>query len=918
MQRTARHSLARRLTRPKLKRPAAARLAVEPLGERVVPATFTVTTGDDAGPGSLRQAILDSNATPGPDDIAFGIGGGGVQTVRPTALLPAVTDPVVIDGTTQPGYAGTPVVVVSGGGFNGGAAGYGLWLTAGNSTVRGLVVNGFAGAGIKVEGGGNNVIAGNYLGTDPAGTAAVPADPNTSNVGLLIRSADNVVGGATAADRNLISGHNSWGVHLSGPAATGNRVRGNYIGTDATGTARLGNDGGVVLDGGAGADVIGGTDPGAGNLIAGNLMVGVYLIGGAGTRVEGNRIGTDVTGAVGMGNFFGVYVLGGVGHRIGGADPGAGNVISGNVGPNDAFGYGVIITDDQVVPARDHVVQGNYVGVNAAGTAALPNSNDGVRVDFNAANVTIGGPTPGAGNVVSGNGGTGIHVIGSGNVIQGNYVGTDVTGTAALPNGSSGVIVDGTRNTVGGTAPGAGNLLSGNVDYGLGLSGTFHVVQGNRIGTDAAGTAALPNDFGGVGLEVGAATLIGGTAAGAGNLISGNGRYGIRVNAGGGYTVQGNRIGTDVTGTRPLGNGEFGVSVESSGGNLIGGPAPGAGNVIAATATGLSINAEQNTVQGNWIGTDVTGAVRLGNGVGVFLTFRDKVIGGTGPGEGNTIAYNTGAGVVVDAADSGTGNRIRGNSIHSNGGLGIDLGGDGVTPNDPGDADDGPNGLQNFPVLSRAPDGAFTRVCGTLNSTPNTTFAVDFYASAAADPSGFEEGARYLGSAEVTTDAAGNASFQATLGATPREAVTATATDPTGSTSEFSAAVVAYQGVGIDVRPNDPANRVNLNSNGVLAVAVLTTPAFDAATVDTSDLAGLRFGDATGTARVAPVRAALEDVDGDGDLDLLLFFSVRQIRESGALTVTTTRAELTGFTTDGTPFRGVDLVSVVRGPSAGP
>jgi hypothetical protein len=304
----------------------------------------------------------------------------------------------------------------------------------------------------------------------------------------------------------------------------------------------------------------------------------------------------------------------------------------------------------------------------------------------------------------------------------------------------------------------------------------------------------------------------------------------------------------------------------------------------------------------------------------VFATFSDKTVGGAGPGEGNTIAFNTGAGVVVDPDEGGTGIQIRGNSIYSNGGLGIDLAGDGVTPNDPGDADAGPNGLQNFPSLSVALAGASTRVTGSVNSSADTTFTVDFYASPAADPSGFGEGARYLGSAVVTTNAGGNAGFAVTLAAatTPGEVVTATATDPAGDTSEFSAAVLAYKEVAIDVKPGDAANRVNLDSNGVLAVAVLSTPDFDATTVDLSDLSRIRFGDAAGTARVSPDRAVLEDVDGDGDLDLVLFFSVRALRGSGALTLATTQVELTGFTTNGTPFRGVDAVSVVGGDPTGP
>jgi hypothetical protein len=444
-------------------------------------------------------------------------------------------------------------------------------------------------------------------------------------------------------------------------------------------------------------------------------------------------------------------------------------------------------------------------------------------------------------------------------VVQGNYIGTDATGTVAIGNGD-GVYLTGSNNVIGGTAAGAGNLISGNFNGVYIVGGGENLIQGNRIGTDASSTTPLANVIGVV--VAGPENTIGGPAVGAGNVISGNDLYGVFVGAGD-TAVQGNLIGTDGTGTGPVGNG----------------------------------------------------------GDGVILDSPDNVVGGTAAGAANTIAFNGGAGVGVPRADAFN-NAIRGNRIHSNAGLGIDLGSnggtDGVTPNDPGDADAGPNQLQNFPVLSVALAGGSTRVSGTLNSSADTTFTVDFYASAEADPSGYGEGARYLGSAVVTTDAAGNVGFQATVGATtPGEVVTATATDPAGNTSEFSAAVLAYKEVQIDVKPGDAANRVNLNSNGLLPVAVLTTPDFDATTADLTNLSRIRFGDVNGTARVSPVRAALEDVDGDGDLDLLLFFSVRQLRESGALTMTSTQAELTGVTTGGIPFRGVDLVSMVNGPPDG-
>ena len=167
MERTARKPFLPR--HPRTRRRAPTRLRVETLDDRTLPSTFTVTTNANDGAGSLRQAILDSNANTGADSIEFSIGGGGVQTIALTSALPAVTDPVEIDGTTQPGFAGSPVIVL-----NGRAAGFnvnGLTISAGNSTVRGLVINSFPfGNGIVLQTNGGNHIVGNYIGVDVTGT----------------------------------------------------------------------------------------------------------------------------------------------------------------------------------------------------------------------------------------------------------------------------------------------------------------------------------------------------------------------------------------------------------------------------------------------------------------------------------------------------------------------------------------------------------------------------------------------------------------------------------------------------------------------------------------------------------------------------------------------------------------------------
>ena len=210
-----------------------------------------------------------------------------------------------------------------------------------------------------------------------------------------------------------------------------------------------------------------------------------------------------------------------------------------------------------------------------------------------------------------------------------------------------------------------------------------------------------------------------------------------------------------------------------------------------------------NVVQGNRIGTNAAGTAGIPNVIaGISITFgpKDNTIGGTAANEGNLIAFNTGDGIhVVANVDLPFSNRILGNTIHSNGGLGIDLGDDGVTANDAApDADTGPNNLQNYPVLTAAMTnglGTFADFAGSLDSAASATYRIEFFASTAADPSGFGEGQRYLGFTNVTTDGAGTVTFGVTLAASlaAGELVTATATNSTNNdTSEFSAAILAY------------------------------------------------------------------------------------------------------------------------------
>jgi len=479
------------------------------------------------------------------------------------------------------------------------------------------------------------------------------------------------------------------------------------------------------------------------------------------------------------------------------------------------------------------------MGINAvvlielSGATAPPNSNfSGLTI--NADNCTV------RGLVINSFQHDAMDVLSNGNVIAGNFIGTNAAGTAALPNGSQGVgavIVGGTasNNTVGGTTPDARNLVSGNVGEGVFIQlGTGNTVQGNLIGTDVTGALALGNTDRGV-LVTGANTLIGGPTVDARNVISANNR-GVDLNGGSSSTVQGNFIGTDVTGTIALSNPNAGVNLDTGlSNNLIGGLAATAGappgNLISGNAGNYGVilggGAFGNFIQGNIIGADITGAQSLGNLGGIVINGPGNTVGGTTAGAGNIIAFNgamcaspNDIGVAITGGTSAINNAILGNSIFSNGGLGIDLIGGtegtcGVTANEHCDPDLGPNDLQNYPVITSASaSGGNVTVSGTLDSVASTSFDVEFFSSPACHSSGFGQGQHFLGSTNVTTDANCNASFGPLTFPLPNgdTVVTATATrlgSLAGCVSPPSNMVAWWPG-------DDNANDIQGGHNGTL------------------------------------------------------------------------------------------------------
>jgi hypothetical protein len=367
---------------------------------------------------------------------------------------------------------------------------------------------------------------------------------------------------------------------------------------------------------------------------------------------------------------------------------------------------------------------------------------------------------------------------------------------------SRGLTINGGNSTVRG-------LVIHRFFYGIELNtGGGNTVAGNYIGLNAAGTAAMPNIDSGILVESGSNNnVIGGATALDRNVISGHTGNGIQAQTSTGITILGNFIGTNVAGTAALGNG-IGINANlpnaTIGGTAAttpGGPCTGACNLISGNVVGIGLGGASSgaVILGNLIGTNSAGTGPLGNtSVGIVVPTSTNTIGGTTPAAANVIAFNGAAGVQID----GTSNAVLGNSMFSNTGanLGIDLNPPGPNPNDAGDADTGANELQNFPVISSVSILAgLVTIGGSLNSTANTTFRVEFFSNTAcnaAAPNDFGEGQTFLGFANVTTDGAGNGSFSPIFPIPAGQTViTATATDPNNNTSEFSACFASPGGV---------------------------------------------------------------------------------------------------------------------------
>jgi hypothetical protein len=712
-------------------------------GPPAVPLTNIVTTTADVGSGSLRAAIYYATDHAG-SIVKFNIStndpgySNGVFHIHLTGMLPPLAaNGLVIDGSTQPGFAGKPLIVVDASQiipetFTSDT----VLIYSSSNQIKNISFTGFDWNGITLvyADATNNTISGCWLGVDATGTNAAP------NVyqGILLASgaSGNVIGGTSALARNVISGNAQYGVCITDSNTMGNIVLGNYIGTDASGSNALANQlSGVLIGGGASGNTIGGNYALTRNIISGNAQYGIYLTNTTGNFIYGNYLGVNVGGQTALGNALsGIALFGGSQNSIGGPGLGEGNVLSGN------GNYGLDIRNPV---AAQNIVQLNLVGLGAGGTNGVGNALGGVHLGSGAQSNTIG--TTLARNVISGNGTAGVFLTEastSGNLIQGNYIGTDITGTNAFPNTLAGVYLpDGASgNVIGGTSQYARNVISGNY-YGVYIAGAGggNVIEGNYIGVTPDGSRAVGSAFTGVILFGGTTNnLIGGAAGGAGNLLSGSWGYGVYIAGAGtaGNVVQGNVIGADATGTNALGNGYANILLQ--------------------------------------LGTT------------------NNVIGGTGAGAGNEIAFSGGAGVLLLNAET-TNNAIRGNAIFNNGFLGINFSNTTVAANHAGFLA-GPNNMENYPVINQAFGAGFSSIVqGTLNSLAGRNYLIDVYRSPATDFSGYGQGQFYVGTVSVTTDGSGNASFALTnnSGNFAGQYFSATATDANGNTSEFSADVLA-------------------------------------------------------------------------------------------------------------------------------
>ncbi len=709
------------------------------------PAIYNVTnnSADVATPGSLPWCVSQANMSAGPDIIRFVTG----NSITVHANL-TITDQVDIRGNSNSvgAHDGTGANRTTCFSFASGSDG---------STITGLaLVDSTSGVSLLSNG---NWVANCRVGLDWAGTAR-------GNIwGIYDQGQNNRIGGGPG-EGNIVADNATTGIYLVNSYRS--RIQGNTVGTNPAGTAALGVQAvGIYLDAAVQTLIGGDRGLGLGNLVSGNTAYGLLLENATcfGNTLCGNVVGLNVgeTSAVpNQGD--GIRLQEAQGNFIGLPVAGYENVVAGNLQNN------VILFQGSSTPTRVRhtTIQNNFIGVNGSSADGFVSNAYSLYLNGADGNLIGGDRNTLERNVVSGNtqGGYGIYVIGHGNTVCGNYIGTNDGGTAARPN-TAGLTVNGSGNLIGGDNQGAiflGNVVSGNASSGISVNtGSGNTIAGNYVGLSGDGLSALGNlDRGIVLMSSAGPTLIGGTGASARNVVSANAWEGIYLMSAAHHQVIGNYLGLNALGTATLANGNnTGIALNGAGYNLI------SGNVLARSIHTWGAGVCGNTITANRIGLRPDGAA---TGATLGVSFALDAHGnfcGQPAGQGNLISQ-VNVGVSVSGAAT-LGNAIWGNTITACSNTAIELLGGG-------------NGAKAAPVITGA------NSAGTIDGT---ALAGDYVEVFVAEGAGGNGGSvRYLGYAAA--DGGGNWSLNSGGLVTAGEYVCATATDNGNNTSGFSANVL--------------------------------------------------------------------------------------------------------------------------------
>lgn len=615
--------------------------------------TFSVSNNNDSGPGSLRQALIDANATAnvgGNDIIEFSGAGAGNITITLSSDLPSPTESVTIDGYTSAGYAANNPSI----GINGFTHGIIINNAGANgSIIRGLVIWSTTQDGIELSGVSNITITGCEIGIDFTGLQPAAGADHVQDHGINITtsSTNNIVGGSNSADRNVIAGCDDHGIQIFS-LSTGNSIRGNYIGLGADGSTSIGNGFyGILVANSSSTTIGGGTN--MGNVISSNGSNGIQVENvSPNLLVSSNIIGMASDGSTAKGNgSIGVNINNSASPVIGGTSTADRNIISSNTSS------GLVLSNG----CHNAIIQGNYVGVDITGLLNRGNSDMGVYIELSNSAI-VGGETALERNIIAGNGSVGgenelTFFTSNNNTIKGNFLGVGADGTTAIPGSDTGLSMNiSSGNTIGGSNFMARNVMSGNANFGMWLNNVDNsLIEGNYVGLDSTGVGSEGNTNDGISIQGGSD---GDTIRG--NIIGHNSQRGIDMNAVNNTTIEDNIIGMDTTGITAAANGNTGIYMETSSNN----------NIIQNNYTGFNTNgievidSDNNLFYGNYVGLAKDGTSLAGNTTHGFRTglgSLNNTYGGAASGQRNYVSNNGFHGIFFDGGSSS--HTVKGNYV---------------------------------------------------------------------------------------------------------------------------------------------------------------------------------------------------------------------------------------------------------------